>query len=130
MSGDASRAVIVTINNGTQDIWVLEMSNGVFSRMTSDALNENDPVWSPDGREVGFTSRGNLYRHAADKRFKGVSPYIARRCCHINAPYVNLDGLRLAHGGFKARISGGRRIQGKIQHGGNTPLPLRCYGND
>src|SRR6266702_1831491 len=58
---------------------------------------------------VGCTVMKTEEELKADKRFKrGGVRYIAniaRRCCHIDPPYVNLGGLRRGHGGFKLRIS-------------------------
>ena len=42
----------------TSDIWLLDLAQGVLSRFTSDPGNEADPVWSPDGRRLAFTARG------------------------------------------------------------------------
>ena len=53
-------------------------------------------VVRPDGSLAG--TNNDCYgfiqniRQEADKRFKGAGPYIARRYCHINAPYVDLGG--------------------------------------
>jgi serine/threonine protein kinase len=67
LSPDSSRAAVVMVNNdGNQDIWLLEKSNGVFSRLTSASTNEGDTVWSSDGGELAYVSRGNLYRNALD----------------------------------------------------------------
>ena len=35
--------------SGASDIWVVEVSRGVSSRLTLDRLEENFPIWSPDG---------------------------------------------------------------------------------
>ncbi|MFS8136877.1 MAG: TolB family protein, partial [Thermomonas sp.] len=52
VAGDAKRLAVEYSSN----IWILEISSGIFSRLTfSD--DDMDPVWSPDGREVGYTSR-------------------------------------------------------------------------
>jgi TolB protein len=51
--------------NGTQNIWILESSTGVFSRLTFGNA-DMDGIWSPDGRELIFTSdrdgKTDLYR--------------------------------------------------------------------
>jgi len=51
--------------NGTQNIWILELSTGVFSRLTFGTA-DTDAIWSPDGREMLFNSTPNgkwgLYR--------------------------------------------------------------------
>jgi Tol biopolymer transport system component len=50
---------------GGEDIWLLELSTGILSRLTFDA-SDRDAVWSPDGRELIFSSNRNgksgLYR--------------------------------------------------------------------
>jgi len=56
----------ITRNGGSEDIWIAELSTGIFSRATFDPGLEVNPVWSPDGRELVFTSDRNgsfdLYR--------------------------------------------------------------------
>jgi Tol biopolymer transport system component len=51
---------------GTADIWVLELASGVLARMTSDPAWDEGSAWSPDGREIHYSSvrqgRWNLYR--------------------------------------------------------------------
>jgi eukaryotic-like serine/threonine-protein kinase len=50
----------------TNDLWTLELASGIFSRLTFNPADETDPVWSPDGRELVFSSNRqgatNLYR--------------------------------------------------------------------
>jgi serine/threonine protein kinase len=67
LSPDASRAVVAsTGESGFSNIWLLQMSNGVFSPLINNMANNSDPVWSPDGRDIVFTSLGNLYRNTVD----------------------------------------------------------------
>jgi len=37
---------------GSLHLWLLDLSNGVFSRLTFDSSPEVDPAWSPDSREI------------------------------------------------------------------------------
>ena len=63
------RRVAVEIRDaeGQQDVWVIEASRGVASRLTNDPADENNPVWSPDGQDLAFTKitspqRADLFR--------------------------------------------------------------------
>ncbi len=67
LSPDERRlAVEIVDDEGQFDLWVIDVSRGVASRLTSDPGNEQDPVWSPDSQEVVYGSDGEgdhfLYR--------------------------------------------------------------------
>ena len=53
---DKRLAVEIADATGRYDIWVIDIGRGLASRLTSDASNERDPVWSPDSREVVFST--------------------------------------------------------------------------
>ncbi len=38
------------------DLWILEIERGLLTRFTSDEGNEFYPIWSPDGREIVYSS--------------------------------------------------------------------------
>jgi Tol biopolymer transport system component/predicted Ser/Thr protein kinase len=66
-SPDAKR--VVTIASGDPaDIWLIETSRGVPSRLTSGRGARISPVWSPDGRTIMYSSGApfNLFRIASD----------------------------------------------------------------
>jgi eukaryotic-like serine/threonine-protein kinase len=57
------------------DVWIAEVSRGLFTRLTSSPANDESPVWSPDSTRIAFGSNReggvlNLYDVAAD----GSSP--------------------------------------------------------
>ena len=41
---------------GNRDVWILELSNELLSRLTRHPANDWHPVWSPDGRRIAFDS--------------------------------------------------------------------------
>ena len=41
---------------GNIDIWLLDLARGGRTRLTFDAANDNNPVWSPDGMQIVFNS--------------------------------------------------------------------------
>ena len=40
---------------GSADLWLLDLTTNVFSRLTSGPNSERDPLWSPDSRRVIYT---------------------------------------------------------------------------
>jgi eukaryotic-like serine/threonine-protein kinase len=52
--------------NGAHNIWGLDLSTGIFSRLTFGDADNTDAMWSPDGHELIFTQNRNgkqdLYR--------------------------------------------------------------------
>lgn len=45
-----------TLENGNQDVWVVDVNSGTRVRLTSDPATDVLPVWSPDGTQVAFSS--------------------------------------------------------------------------
>jgi Tol biopolymer transport system component len=73
LSPDESRVAAQTLDpDGNEDIWTLDLERGVPTRVTSHPGWDGDAVWSPDGREIFFSSdRGGvgtwrLYRQRLD----------------------------------------------------------------
>ncbi|MDA2938425.1 hypothetical protein MYX75_09205, partial [Acidobacteria bacterium AH-259-A15] len=56
LSGDDQRVVVESQVTGNWDLWLLELSSGILSRLTRDPANDRDPTWSPDGRRIVFSS--------------------------------------------------------------------------
>jgi hypothetical protein len=55
---------------GTRDIWIFDLLRGGKTRLTFDPAEDIDPVWSPDGTRIAFTSdrsgQRNIYWKLAD----------------------------------------------------------------
>jgi Tol biopolymer transport system component len=41
---------------GNRDVWYIEVARGITSRLTTHVANDWFPVWSPDGRQILFSS--------------------------------------------------------------------------
>jgi eukaryotic-like serine/threonine-protein kinase len=60
---------IDTPGESSGDIWIVDLATAAFSRFTFDPASDINPIWSPDGSRVAFTSNRlgeyNLYSKAA-----------------------------------------------------------------
>jgi eukaryotic-like serine/threonine-protein kinase len=75
LSPDGTRVVVDRMVGGNRDIWILNSTNGLRTRFTSDTATDYHPIWSPDGRSIVFSSfrtqaaaalaQAQLYRKAS-----------------------------------------------------------------
>jgi eukaryotic-like serine/threonine-protein kinase len=58
ISPDGKRVAvdIVDAQTGNNDIWIYDAAGGIPTRFTSDPAFDNQPIWSPDGRQIFFMS--------------------------------------------------------------------------
>jgi serine/threonine protein kinase len=56
---------------GARDVWLFELSRGIASRFTFDPSNDSDPVWSPDGSHIAFSSGRDGYQSLYQKDADG-----------------------------------------------------------
>jgi len=73
LSLDGKRVAIQRFVEGNFDIWLMDLGRGVPSRFTFDAATEDNPLWSPDGNQIVFSSGAgnaenlfNLYRKVSN----------------------------------------------------------------
>ena len=60
-SPDGSQLVFVGLQGGQSDLYVVDATGGNLKALTRDRYTDRDPVWSPDGRTIAFsTDRGDV----------------------------------------------------------------------
>jgi serine/threonine protein kinase len=54
--------IALQINAGVNDIWVLDLARGVRTRLTFGPVANIGPVWSPDGKWIGYACLSGSYQ--------------------------------------------------------------------
>ena len=66
LSPDEKHVALQRVEGGSSDIWLMDLARGLPSRFTFHTADDDDPVWSPDGNTIVFSSlregRFDLYR--------------------------------------------------------------------
>ena len=88
------------------DIYVMRADGSAVRRITSDAGNDADPSWMPDGQSIVFTSdrgsRGDLYRvRLADGHTDRLTTNFVGRAI---MPAVSPDGTKVAFAAQTLRV--------------------------
>jgi serine/threonine-protein kinase len=69
LSPDGTRAAVTRVVDDNRDIWIKELPDGPFRRLTTDPEAETSPFWSPGGDVVAYNMGGQgteVWRRRAD----------------------------------------------------------------
>jgi Tol biopolymer transport system component len=61
-------------SEGQFDIWLIDVARGVSSRLTTDPAHNREPVWSPDGTRLAFTTGPSNAEDILVKELSGPDP--------------------------------------------------------
>jgi Tol biopolymer transport system component len=80
--GDRVAVNLMDPHTGNWDIWIVNAASGMAAKLTSEDAVDSDAIWSPDGKEVVFSSaRGDqlgLYRQVVDGPGSAEPLYISK----------------------------------------------------
>ena len=98
LSPDGRRLSLTVLRDGNWDIWTYDLDRHVMTRLTFTEALDTEQVWSPDGRELIFSSdrEGSidaLYRKPADG--SGEERLVAKGDSHLWATTWSPDGKLL-----------------------------------
>ncbi|MCH7717336.1 MAG: protein kinase [Gemmatimonadetes bacterium] len=99
LSPDGGRAAMVIMQPNNADIFLLDAATGERERFTFDAVWDETPVWSPDGRRIAYSAEWpgktmRVYVKAVDPAAESVLLYTATQHLHLSS--WSSDGIWLA----------------------------------
>jgi eukaryotic-like serine/threonine-protein kinase len=141
VSPDGMRiAVMIVDQNANLDIWFWNLARGTLTRITSDPAADTNPLWTPDGRRVVFSSNRagalNLFSQAADgtgaverltespnfQTATAVSPDGTRVVFTDNSPKTGADVMVVS---LEARIRSSHSYKRPLMRATGSSLPTR-----
>jgi serine/threonine protein kinase/Tol biopolymer transport system component len=115
-------------SSSDDDLWVLDIGRGTSTRFTFGPGKNEYPVWSPDGKEIAFSSTRNgvfdLYRKPSDG--SKAEQLLFRSSDDKRGSSWSRDGRFLAYG--SSRNLGPEQSWTLPMHGDPTPIPLSTPG--
>ncbi len=107
ISPDGARVALGLNTSSGDDIWVKQLPRGALTRVTTDAVGEFRPKWSPDGRSLTFGTVTDWRTRRSD----GTGRDSVILAGQVNEVKMSPDGKwLLVRAGAASSVSGGRDI--------------------
>jgi Tol biopolymer transport system component len=126
ISPDGKRAALA-VGDPQSMIWILDLQRNVRTRLTFEGSVNAGPIWTPDGREIVYSSADtdngqlSIYRRSADGSGQRV-----KLCCSVHVVASSV------HDGTIAAVAGdpgtSRNAIWAIPLVGGTPAPVVDFG--
>jgi serine/threonine protein kinase/Tol biopolymer transport system component len=126
LSPDEKRLAVERVNSNIANLWILELASGILSRATFNPAGDVNPVWSPDGRELLFSSRRNGHLDLYRKSIGGGEDELIYHSDEDKGPYSwTKDGWILFNAGpdlYRVPLTGEREPVAALKSEGQKDL--------
>lgn len=128
LSPDDSRVAVRRVTETNSDIWIKDLPDGPFSRLTVHEADELGPRWTPDGESVSFLSEREVDLEVWTRRADGTgeAERVFRHEGRIAKAIWSPDGewLVIRQSGLAGGAEGERDILGYQLAGDGGLVPL------
>lgn len=98
ISPNEDRIAFTDFTAGQSDLWAAPMNGGSPVRLTNDAAQDSNPVWTPDGKRLIYSSKRNGIRQICMVHVDGGQPVqLTISDSNANVLDVSADGSRILY---------------------------------